>query len=264
MGRERGTEARRPEGSHESFYDVVQRSDGRDNNSGDAWACLQFYLGCESGPCRCYWCKPRPFNVEMDAAGAPSTVSENAARHSRLWNSLWCAALARGTVRAGVDVEEALRRLVALTVAAANVDVVHLLLQKAADPDMKGESGYTAREWATWYSSKNGYSDISPLLENPQEDFSRPLSSCVSYFGLVFTRACPTWAHAEQEEWCGRCMGEENTVLAYFSMWEKKHACEYIPEAARENLWWYLLVRMLRPTLLSFTLARDKAVSYLA
>ena len=52
------------------------------------------------------------------------------------------------------------------TVAAANAEVVDLLVKKAADPDIPGNCGWTAREWAKWYSSKNGRDDIVSLLEN--------------------------------------------------------------------------------------------------
>ena len=76
----------------------------------------------------------------------------------------------------------------------------------------------------------------------------------MSYIGLVLTRACPTWAHAEREEWCGRCMGKEYIVRTHLSTWDKKHACEHIPETAREHPRWHLL------TLLSSTLSRDKGM----
>ena len=50
-------------------------------------------------------------------------------------------------------------------VAAANAEVVDLLLEKAADPDMPSNCGWTTREWAKWYSSENGRDDIVSLLE---------------------------------------------------------------------------------------------------
>ena len=69
--------------------------------------------------------------------------------------------------------EESLRRLVALThhaVAAAKVDVVHLLVQEAADPEVRGECGYTAKEWATWYSMWNSYSRMLDLFDNRERN----------------------------------------------------------------------------------------------